>query len=88
MNPLILDVDFNKRLEQKVLNRMAANRRHSADLSSCRYEVPLFYLVLKGERPDRASTKLLILSNTTNPVAADKIIDEIRNHLKIKLKAI
>ncbi len=86
--PLKFDVDFNKRLEQKVLNRMDANRRHSADLDSCCYDVPFFYLIWKGEHPDKASVKSMILSNTIDPVDADKLINEIRNFLKIKLKAI
>ncbi len=85
---LKFDEDLDTRLKQKVLDRMVADRRHSADLRSCCYEVPLFYLVLWGEHPKKASKKFMILSNTNDPFEADKLIDEIRNHLKIKLKAI
>jgi len=80
---------MNDAFKQRVLDRMVANRRHSADLAACFHELPCLYrsyLMKIEERPDNASVELMGLSNTSEWEAASQRIDAIQKYLKIDPK--
>jgi len=77
---------LNEEMKQRVLDRMIANRRHSANLTACYYSLPRKcrdYLIKKGEYPDKASSEFIYLSNTTEYDEAIKAIKRIQVLLRI-----
>jgi hypothetical protein len=77
---------LDQEMQQRVLDRMISNRRHSADLTACFYKFPSLYrkyLMKIGERPDLACGELMGLSNTSEYEAAQKRMDKIQALLRI-----
>jgi len=78
--------NLNDEMKQRVIDRMVSNRKHSADLTACFYNLPSFYrfyLRKRGEKPDFASREFMGLSNTTEYESANRRIDKIQELLKI-----
>lgn len=82
---------FNDEMKRRVLDRMIANRRHSANLTACYYSLPQkyrMYLLKKEEYPDKASSEFILLSNTTEYHEARQAIDRIQVLLGIDPKVV
>lgn len=82
---------LNEEMKQRTLDRMVANRKHSADLTACFYKFPKiyrYYLIKIGERPDFACGELIGLSNTSESHAAQTRIDKIQALLRINPKVV
>lgn len=82
---------LNDEMKQRVLDRMVADRRHSAQLTACFYSLPSLYrkyLMKISERPDIASSEFIGLSNTTEYDEANKLIDKIQEQLGINPKVV
>lgn len=78
---------MNENIKTRVLYRIEANKRHSADLTACHVDLPFWYkwcLEQRKESPEAAATHLMGLSNTSDHDAAGKRIDKIKEHLRIK----
>ena len=79
--------NLNEEMKERLLKRVEANRRHSADLSANYDELPKIYKYLlnrKGIYPKKASKSLMGLSNTFEWRDAEKRVDEIKSNLGIK----
>lgn len=77
---------MNEIMKQRMEQRVESNRRHSAELTSCYKDLPLWYrkwLERNGEKPMEAANHLMGLSNTYEYDPADKRIVKIKEHLKI-----
>ncbi|MBW2011507.1 MAG: hypothetical protein JRI32_07675 [Deltaproteobacteria bacterium] len=74
--------------KEQIKERIKTSKHHAAELSKCYNEnLPLWYkLVLdnRGESPIEASSDLMTLSNITNYEHAEKRMEKIKQHLKIK----
>lgn len=77
---------LNERLQEMYKQRIAANRRNSADLAACISDLPAWYRLLiriKGQNPERAVANLIGFSNTTEFEAAARHAAAVRNSLDI-----
>jgi hypothetical protein len=78
---------MNENIRTRMLNRIEANKRCSADLTACYIDLPFWYIwFLKKhkESPEAVATQLMGLSNTSDYESAHKQIDKIKEHLRIK----
>lgn len=78
---------MNENIKDRVLHRIEANKRHSADLTACYIDLPFWYkwfLKKRKETPEAAATHLMGLSNTADHETAYKRVDKIKEHLRIK----
>ena len=78
---------LSDRMKELYEGRVESNRRNSADLAACLYELPRWYkwrLSQKGQSPDRAVDHLIGFSNTTDYETAEKFIGSIKGALGIK----
>lgn len=83
VNAYGLDNDMKTRLNE----RIAANRRHAADLAAIYYQLPRVFrvfLLWRGVDLIKANSELLGLSNTFDVDQATKRIERIQKHLKIE----
>ena len=81
---------LNERMQKLYEDRIASNRRHSADLAACLEELPSWYsrwLRFRGQSPDKAARHLIGYSNTTEYDAAAKLAVAIRKALGFKGEA-
>jgi len=72
--------------EERVKQRIMANRRHSSDLKAVYFEMPKwykFYLKKRGIHPDKAVPELIGLSNTFEFRTAEKRLEKIQKLLGI-----
>lgn len=82
---------LNERMKKLYEDRIVANRRLSAELTSCLLELPFWYkwwLRLSGHMPEHAATDLIGFSNTTNYEAASKRVEGIKIALGIKAEGV
>lgn len=90
--PYVMKDEVNVSRHQKMLERMDANRKRSADLTACYKMLPSFYRKLfldsRKESPGEACFQIMELSNTLNSEQADKRIAKIQELLKIKPKVV
>lgn len=78
---------LNERMKALYEDRIASNRRNSADLAACLIELPSWYrwwLHRKGQAPERAASHLIGYSNTTEYEAAAKVMRAIKRSLGFK----
>jgi len=78
---------LNERMKTLYEDRITSNRRHSADLAACLSELPHWYewwLRLRGQAPERAATRLIGYSNTTEYEQANKVMSAIKKDLGFK----
>jgi hypothetical protein len=76
--------DLNDRMKALYEDRITSNRRNSADLAACIIELPSWYrwwLHRKGQAPERAASRLIGYSNTTEYEVAAKTMREIKRAL-------
>lgn len=77
--------------QERVWQRVEANRRHSADLAAIYGELPhlyIHYLKRKGISLDRAVSELMGLSNTFDWKEANERVKKIHDYLKIKPRVV
>lgn len=77
---------LNENMQTKVWNRVESNKRHSADLLACHFNLPTmykWYLRMRKEYPDVAGKEMMCLSNTFDHEAAAKRVDAIKKYLRI-----
>lgn len=82
---------LNEEMKKRYYARVEANRRHSADLTACYFELPWVYrqwLRIKGHCPETASVQLMGFSNTTDYDKADKRIQKIKECLGFKTEVV
>ena len=87
----INDEGMNDDVKAKVLQRIEANRRHSAELAACYADLPFwhkFYIKCKKHCPEKASKNLMGLSNTRDDMDAAGRIDIIKSCLGITTEAV
>lgn len=87
----INDEGMNDEVKAKVLQRIEANRRHSAELAACYADLPFWhkcYIKCRKHCPEKASKNLMGLSNTREDMAAAGRIDIIKSCLGIKTDVI
>lgn len=78
---------LNERMQKLYEDRVASNRRCSADLAACLLELPFWYrrwLHSRNHMPDRVVTELIGLSNTTEYDAADARVERIKVALGLR----
>ena len=83
----INDDGMNDEVKAKVLERIEANRRHSAELTACYADLPFWhksYIKCRKHCPEKASRNLMGLSNTREDMAAAGRVDIIKSCLGIK----
>lgn len=77
---------MNEIMKGRMEKRLEANRRHSAELTACYNDLPIWYrkwLQRNDEKPIEAASHLMGLSNTFDYDPADKRVEKIKQHLKI-----
>ena len=77
--------NLSELLKERFYKRIEADRRHSAELTACFFEMPSWYikwLEFRGEKPQKASQELMGLSNTFDNDSAHLRIEKIKNHLR------
>jgi hypothetical protein len=82
---------LSARLKDRLDRRIEANRRHSAELTACFFELPLWYkkwMERKNENPQEASQELMGLSNTYDFNSADNRIVRIKKSLRFETKIV
>ena len=71
---------MDKSIKERMLRRIEANRRHSAELTACYMDLPFWYkwwIKWRKQSPERASNLLMGLSNTYDEMKAADRIDAI-----------
>lgn len=77
---------MNEVIKTRMEKRLEANRRHSAELTACYNDLPIWYrkwLQRNRENPIEAASYLMELSNTSDFDPAGKSVEKIKQHLKI-----
>lgn len=77
---------MNEVIKNRMEKRIEANRRHSAELTACYRDLPIWYrkwLQRNGEDPISAASHLMGLSNTFDFDPAEKRLEKIKENLKI-----
>lgn len=81
---------LNDRMKELYEERIAGNRRNSAELFASVTELPYWYkrwLRRVGQAPETAAKNLIGFSNTTDSDSADKRVQAIRKALGYKAEA-
>jgi hypothetical protein len=79
---------LNDRMRKLYEDRVASNRRHSAELVACLLDLPIWYrwwLRVRGQSPEKAARHLIGYSNTTDYDDADKVARAIKNALGFRV---
>lgn len=82
---------MSEEIKNRYHARVEANRRHSADLTACYFELPWLYrrcLKIKGHCPETVSTQLMGLSNTSDYDQADLRVKKIKKCLGITIDVV
>lgn len=82
---------LNERMQKLYEQRVEANRKLSAELTTCYLELPAWYkwwLRRKGHLPERAATDLLGFSNTSEYDAAGRRVERIKAALGINTEVV
>lgn len=78
---------MNEEMQERMKQRIQADRRNSSDLEACYPILPRWYkcwLKMRGEEADKAAVELLRLSNTFDHMKAADSVDRIKKYLRIK----
>lgn len=78
---------MNEEMQERMKQRIQADRRNSSDLEACYPILPHWYkcwLKMRGEEADKAAVELLRLSNTFDHMKAADSVDRIKKYLRIK----
>ncbi|MNF87971.1 hypothetical protein D3C84_704510 [compost metagenome] len=78
--------NLSKRMQERMWERVYANRRHSSDLRALLVDLPCLYrriLSLYGHNLEKGAIELIGLSNTFEHDEAAKRMEKIRAYLKL-----
>ncbi len=82
---------LNEEMQERMKQRIQADRRNSSDLEACYPILPSWYkcwLKMRGEEAEKAAVGLLRLSNTFDYMKAANSVDQIKKCLRIKTERI
>ena len=82
---------MNEQMQERMKQRIQADRRNSSDLEACYPILPGWYkcwLKFRGEEAEKAAVELLRLSRTFDHRDAADSVDRIKKYLRIKTERI
>lgn len=82
---------MNEEIKKRMLDRVEANRRHSAELVACYMGLPIWHkwwIKFRKHDPEKASKILMRLSNTYKDIDAANQIDKIKTFLGFNTDAV